>query len=137
MIKQDTVKFLKESSNVVNYLVKEFEMKKNAKMYARASQDKTGVIDPNKLHTYKFAEDIFKKITTVPNQKNHGMVFLLDWSGSMQHHLLPTVEQLLNLVMFCRKINIPFSVYKFMNPGSSYDSSKGLEIILDQSFYSK
>ena len=84
LIKQDTVKFLKESSNVVNYLVKEFEMKKNAKMYARASQDKTGTIDPNKLHTYKFAEDIFKKITTVPNQKNHGMVFLLDWSGSMQ-----------------------------------------------------
>ena len=93
-------------------------MKKNAKMYARASQDKTGVIDPNKLHTYKFAEDIFKKITTVPNQKNHGMIFLLDWSGSMQHHLTPTVEQLLNLVMFCRKINIPFSVYKFMNNGS-------------------
>ena len=122
IIKQDTVKFLKESSNVVNYLVKEFEMKKNAKMYARASQDKTGVIDPNKLHTYKFAEDIFKKITTVPNQKNHGMVFLLDWSGSMQHHLLPTVEQLLNLVMFCRKINIPFSVYKFMNPGGYNDS---------------
>ena len=125
LVKQDTVKFLKESSNVVNYLVKEFEMKKNAKMYARASQDKTGTIDPNKLHTYKFAEDIFKKITTVPNQKNHGMVFLLDWSGSMQHHLLPTVEQLLNLVMFCRKINIPFSVYKFMNPGSSYDNAKG------------
>ena len=125
IIKQDTVKFLKESSNVVNYLVKEFEMKKNAKMYARASQDKTGTIDPNKLHTYKFAEDIFKKITTVPNQKNHGMVFLLDWSGSMQSHLLPTVEQLLNLVMFCRKINIPFSVYKFMNPGSSYDNAKG------------
>ena len=131
-VKQDTVKFLKESSNVVNYLVKEFEMKKNAKMYARASQDKTGVIDPNKLHTYKFAEDIFKKITTVPNQKNHGMIFLLDWSGSMQHHLLPTVEQLLNLVMFCRKINIPFSVYKFMNPGSSYDNAKDkiIQIIL-------
>ena len=96
-VKQDTKKFLDESSNVVNYLVKEFEMKKNAKMYARASQDKTGVIDPNKLHTYKFAEDIFKKITTVPNQKNHGMIFLLDWSGSMQNHLTPTVEQLLNL----------------------------------------
>ena len=28
---------MKESSNVVNYLVKEFEMKKNAKLYARAS----------------------------------------------------------------------------------------------------
>ena len=43
------------------------------------------------------------------------MVFLLDWSGSMQRHIMPTTEQLLNLVMFCRKINIPFSVYKFVN----------------------
>ena len=110
-----TQKFIKDSSNVVNYLVKEFEMKKNAKLYARASQDKTGIIDPLKLHSYKFAEDIFKKITTVPNQKNHGMILLLDWSGSMQKHLLPTVEQLLNLTLFCKKINIPFSVYAFMN----------------------
>ena len=110
-----TQKFMKESANVVNYLVKEFEMKKNAKLYARASQDKTGIIDPLKLHSYKFAEDIFKKITTVPNQKNHGMILLLDWSGSMQKHILPTVEQLINLTMFCKKINIPFSVYAFMN----------------------
>ena len=113
--KLKTDKFIRESSNVVNYLVKEFEMKKNAKLYARASQDKTGIIDPLKLYSYKFADDIFKKITTVPNQKNHGMILLLDWSGSMQKHILPTVEQLLNLTLFCKKINIPFSVYAFMN----------------------
>ena len=35
-----TQKFMKESSNVVNFLVKEFEMKKNAKLYARASRIK-------------------------------------------------------------------------------------------------
>ena len=114
-IENQTKQFIKDSSNVVNYLVKEFEMKKSARLYARASQDKTGIIDPLKLHTYKFAEDIFKKITIVPNEKNHGMIFLLDWSGSMQKHLLPTVEQLINLVLFVRKINIPFSVYKFVN----------------------
>ena len=119
--KQTTKKFLSDSSNIVNYLVKEFEMKKNAKMYARATIAKTGIIDPLKLYQYKFAEDIFKKMTNIPNQKNHGMIFLLDWSGSMQRHLLPTVEQLLNLVMFCRKINIPFSVYKFMNNSSNID----------------
>ena len=114
-LEEETRQFIKDSSNVVNYLVKEFEMKKNARLHARASTDKTGVIDPLKLHTYKFAEDIFKKITIVPNEKNHGMIFLLDWSGSMQKHLLPTVEQLINLVLFVRKINIPFSVYKFVN----------------------
>ena len=122
--KDRTKKFINESSNVVNYLVKEFEMKKNAKLYARASQDKTGIIDPLKLHTYKFAEDIFKKITTVPNQKNHGMILLLDWSGSMQKHIQSTVEQLINLTMFCKKINIPFSVYAFMNNHIDKDGMK-------------
>ena len=115
-------KFLKESSNIVNYLVKEFEMKKNAKLHARSTISKTGIIDPLKLHSYKYAEDIFKKMSNIPNQKNHGMIFLLDWSGSMQRHIKPTVEQLLNLVLFCRKINIPFSVYKFVNNGEGYTS---------------
>ena len=131
--KKETEKFLNESSNVVNYLVKEFEMKKNAKLHARSTISKTGIIDPLKLHSYKFAEDIFKKITTVPNQKNHGMILLLDWSGSMQKHLLPTVEQLINLTMFCKKINIPFSVYAFMNnhrTGSAkdYDINSGFKV---------
>ena len=108
-------KFINNSQRTVNYLVKEFEMKKNARLHAKALTAKTGVIDPLKLYTYKFAEDIFKKMTVVPNEKNHGMIFLLDWSGSMSNHLLPTVEQLLNLVLFVRKINIPFSVYKFVN----------------------
>ena len=95
-------------------------MKKNAKLHARSTISKTGIIDPLKLHSYKYAEDIFKKMSNIPNQKNHGMIFLLDWSGSMQRHIKPTVEQLLNLVLFCRKINIPFSVYKFVNNGDSY-----------------
>ena len=108
-------KFMKDSQSIVNYLVKEFEMKKNARLHARAATAKTGIIDPLQLYKYKFAEDIFKKITIIPNEKNHGMIMLLDWSGSMSNHIYPTVEQLLNLVMFARKIQIPFSVYKFVN----------------------
>ena len=56
-----TQKFIKESSNVVNYLVKEFEMKKNAKLYARASQDKTGIIDPLKNYTHTNLLKIYLK----------------------------------------------------------------------------
>jgi len=37
----------------------------------------------------------------------------MDWSGSMSEKLLPTVEQLIVLCMFCRKMNIPFEVYAF------------------------
>ena len=62
-----------------------------------------------------FNEDIFKKITVIPEGKNHGLVFLLDWSGSMQTILENTMKQLFNLVWFCRKVNIPFEVYAFTN----------------------
>ena len=76
-------KFKRECSREVNYLAKEFEMKKAATSYSRESVARTGVLDTSKLHTYKFSEDLFKKVTVRPDGKNHGMIFLLDWSGSM------------------------------------------------------
>ena len=105
--------FMRENKKTVMYLVKEFEMKKSAQAYKRASQDKTGIIDPLKLPTYKYNEDIFKKLTIIPDGKNHGMMMLLDWSGSMSDVLFNTVKQLINLVEFCRKVNIPYEVYFF------------------------
>ena len=107
--------FRREIQSEVNYMVKEFECKKSASAYARASVSRTGVLDCSKLHTYKHNEDIFKKVTTLPNGKNHGLVFILDWSGSMCHILQDTVKQLLSVVMFCDKVNIPFDVYTFTN----------------------
>jgi hypothetical protein len=106
-------KFMNENKKTVMYLVKEFEMKKSAAAYKRASQDKTGIIDPLKLPSYKYSDDIFKKLTIIPDGKNHGMMMLLDWSGSMSDVLFNTVKQLINLVEFCRKVNIPYEVYFF------------------------
>ena len=106
-------KFIKENKKTVMYLVKEFEMKKAAQAYKRANTDKTGIIDPLKLPTYQYNEDIFKKLTVIPDGKNHGMMMLLDWSGSMSDVLFNTVKQLINLVEFCKKVNIPFEVYFF------------------------
>ena len=104
----DYEKFKLSAKKEVNYLVKEFECKKSADAYARASVSKTGVLDTSKLHTYKYSEDLFKKITTLPDGKNHGLVFILDWSGSMSNVLLDTVKQLYNLIWFCKKVQIPF-----------------------------
>ncbi len=107
--------FRKQSQKEVNYLVKEFECRKSADAYARASQSKTGVLDTTKLHTYKYNDDIFKKVTVIPDGKNHGLLFLLDWSGSMSNEILATVKQVLNLTAFCKKVQIPFEVYAFTN----------------------
>ena len=107
--------FKKNIQSEVNYMVKEFECKKSAAAYARASTSRTGVLDCTKLHTYKYNEDLFKKVTTLPEGKNHGLVFVLDWSGSMCYVLEDTIKQLLSIVMFCDKVNIPFEVYAFTN----------------------
>ena len=111
--------FKKSSTKTVNYLVKQFEMKKSAANYQRAATSKSGVINTNSLYKYKISEDIFKRVTTVPDGKNHGLVMHLDWSGSMTDHtptgcvLTDTLKQVYNLMWFCKKVNIPFRVYAF------------------------
>ena len=105
--------FKSQNKKTVMYLVKEFEMKKAATAYKRSSTDKTGTIDPLKLKDYKFSDDIFKRLTILPDAKNHGMMMLLDWSGSMCDSIKQTTEQLMNLVWFCQKVNIPYEVYFF------------------------
>jgi hypothetical protein len=119
------VEFKRSAQKEVNYLVKEFECRKAADSYARATTARTGVLDCSKLHTYKYNEDLFKKVTTLANGKNHGLVFVLDWSGSMCDVMLDTVKQLFNLVWFCKKVSIPFEVYAFTTdyPVVSYDEN--------------
>ena len=109
----DYKEFYRESQKEVNYLVKEFEMRKSAGAYARASTSKTGVLDTTKLFQYKYNEDLFKKVTVLPDGKNHGMIFILDWSGSMSNCLMDTVKQVLQLAYFCNKVSIPFTVLAF------------------------
>ena len=114
-VDKEFLEFKKSAQKEVNYLVKEFECKKAADSYARATTARTGVLDCSKLHTYKYNEDLFKKVTTLADGKNHGLVFVLDWSGSMCDVMLDTMKQLFNLMWFCKKVSIPFEVYAFTN----------------------
>ena len=114
--------FRKSSQKEVNFLLKEFECRKAASMYSRASTSRTGVLDTQKLHTYKFSDDLFKKVSVLPEGKNHGMIFILDWSGSMSDYLVETVNQVIQLVWFCQKANIEFDVYAFTNDGGAYSA---------------
>ena len=133
----DYKKFKSSAKKEVNYLVKEFECKKAADSYSRASESKTGILDCNTLHTYKFNEDIFKKVVTLADGKNHGLIFILDWSGSMDRTILDTCKQLFNLIWFCKKVSIPFEVYAFTNSWSCSYRNTALELnsmIIDESF---
>jgi hypothetical protein len=105
--------FEAKNKNAIAYLVKEFEMKKKAAELRRVTISDTGVLDTNKLHTYKFNDDIFRKVGSVAAGKNHGVVMFIDWSGSMNDNMKGTIEQLITMTTFCRKVNVPFEVYAF------------------------
>ena len=111
--KSEITKFQMDSKKVVSYMVKEFEMKKSADLYKRATVSKTGTLNMGALHTYKFNEDLFAKVTSMPGATNHGLVMFFDWSGSMQYNLSQTLKQLYNLVWFCDRVKIPYRVYAF------------------------
>jgi len=105
--------YLKEVKRNTNYAVKEFEMRKAAYRYTRAQTAKTGSIDVNRLWSYKTNDDIFARVTKLADAKNHGMMMLIDYSGSMSNTMAQVMDQLLHLVVFCKTVNIPFDVYGF------------------------
>ena len=131
-VDDDYRKFRKQSQKEVNYMVKEFECRKSADAYARASTAKTGVLNTGMLHTYKYNEDLFKRVTVIPDGKNHGMIFVLDWSGSMCYELLATVKQLINLTSFCKKVQIPFEVYAFTNEWGAAQRAIDNDVTIEQ-----
>lgn len=107
--------FLAKNNKYLNAMVQDFERKKMAKVFARASTSKTGRINMDKIWAYKLTDDVFLQNTIVPDGKNHGILMFLDMSGSMRSNIKGTMEQLVLLASFCKKVRIPFEVYGFTN----------------------
>ena len=116
--RQHMIKWKMKEKETISFMVKEFEQRKAAELYARINIAKTGVIDTNKLHSYKYNDDIFRRLATIPKGKNHGFVMFLDWSGSMAYGLDSTMKQLFSLCLFCKQIGVPFEVYAFKDAAS-------------------
>jgi len=88
-------------------------MKKSAAEYKKTRVARTGKINPNRLHAFKISDDLFAKAEIHPDGKNHGLCIMVDWSGSMTDAFRGVIRQLLQLVWFCQKVNIPFEVVTF------------------------
>ena len=112
-------KFQLESKALVNSMVKEFEMRKAAYRSMRATVSTKGTIDVNKLHSYKYNDQMFKQLTHMADAKSHGMVMLIDYSGSMNPVLSGVIRQTLTLMSFCKRVNIPFQVFAFTSRTST------------------
>ena len=113
--------FRSKNQKYINLMVQEFEMRRRASQFARSQVAKTGRLDVDRVWAHKISEDLFARNTVVPDGKNHGMLLFLDMSGSMATNMRGTIEQLVTLMMFCRKVRIPFEVYGFTNNGMIID----------------
>ena len=103
-----------ENLKVVNNMVKTFEMKKSASLNARTMTAKTGLLDMNKLPFYKLSDDIFLQNEVTPEGKNHAVMMYLDMSSSMNGEgMTSALSQIINMIMFCDKVSIPYRVYGF------------------------
>lgn len=113
---QEWKEFEASAKPIVNLMAKEFEMRKAAYRTKRAKTSTKGSLDVTKLHAYKYDDNLFKQVTTLADGKSHGLMMLVDYSGSM-HDVMPAViRQTITLVMFCKRVGIPFQVFGFTSP---------------------
>ena len=112
-----------EMSPIISHMVREFYRKKAAEDFRRTQQSKTGNLDLKKLSRYKFDSDLFLNKSIVKDEKNHGFVLLLDWSVSMSYIMTNAILQLVNNVMFCKAINVPFVAYAFSSEAAKTHDS--------------
>jgi hypothetical protein len=122
--------------NLINKMASVFQRKKNAKLFSRVMTNKTGIIDPLKLYTYKFNNDIMLRKTIVDKQKNHGFIMIVDTSSSMSGVWDAVVEHLYILTLFCKQINVPFEAYGFTD-GKNECALTGTKFSLRPFFTSK
>jgi hypothetical protein len=135
-VTQDTLlkEFKNRNDRYVSLLAKEFEMRKAASKFSKQQVSETGDIDISRIYKYQVDDNIFRKMMRIPKGKSHGLVLLLDRSGSMDGNMQSSIEQILILTMFCRKVNIPFVVYGFGNCTSARQKDLGTNASIQPCF---
>ena len=137
---KEYAEFIASTKKFVGVLSKEFEMRKAAYQYNRATVSQTGILNVNKLHSYKITDDIFLSVTQLANAKSHGMMMFIDYSYSMNMTIKYVLKHVINLSMFCKATGIPFQVYGFtgdndsrhyVSPGDQMLGRKDGQIIVD------
>lgn len=121
-----------ESKSTVRELVAQFERRKAAEEIRRERQKPTGAINPDRLHQFKTHDDIFLRNLVRHEGKKHGMVMLIDWSGSMRDCIDGVVRQVLLLTWFCRKAKIPYEVMCYTQP-SGFEKKEHRDIHKEES----
>ena len=113
ILDEATALFVRENEKQVSLMIREFERRRAAQAARRTRTGNRGVLNVNRIHAYKYSEDIFQTWSKTRDGQSHGIVMFVDWSSSMCSVIGDTVNQMLSLATFCRRARIPFQVYAF------------------------
>lgn len=102
-----------QTKNTVQKYVQEFERKHAARVSKRTRTSNTGRIDSNKLVNYRWDDNLFLTNEISDKGKNHGIVMIIDLSGSMGNKIKDTFIQVYTMVKFAERVNIPYTVFGF------------------------
>lgn len=105
------------NKSAVTRMVADFERKKSASEFHKATISRTGILDMTRIHQYQHDDELFLTAVDIRKGKSHGLVFVLDWSSSMSGRMMACISQLSCLISFCRATKIPYEVYAFSSGG--------------------
>lgn len=114
--KVDDILSMSEKSAQLLFI--EFERQKNAKNFKESKSVNTGALDLSRISSYRVSTKLFKHATIFPNQENHEVIILLDWSDSIKRSLMNLIKEAITITLFCKKAKIPCSVFAFIKNGS-------------------
>lgn len=113
-------KFRKKHEYFIAAMKQEFDMKKSARKMMRKKIYKTGNLSEDLLHKYRTHDDIFITKTAFPKDQNHGIIFLIDLSSSMEDVIQSVFEQTILMTEFCDIAKIKYSVHGFSAKAMNY-----------------
>lgn len=90
-----------------------FQLRKKAYELKNTKHKQVGSLDMTKIYAYKTSDDLFKRKTWKPQGKSHGIVIMVDFSGSMNRLYFPCLINAAAITIFCKKNNIPCKVATF------------------------
>ena len=109
--------------------INKFNILKNASNYVKSKDQHKGNIDPLKIFTHKWNDNIFTKTTIEPQQTNHHFMIAIDWSASMQPVVDKLFEQLCDIIYFCDVCEISCEVVLFTTDLISASKCRIIELL--------
>ena len=105
--------FTKDAKQIARKMSQQYAAKKKAFETANSSFAKTGSLDISRISSFKTSDSIFKTKMMQKEGQSHGLVLVIDWSGSMNDTIKYVACQVLITLLYAKYSGIPFEVYTF------------------------